>query len=332
MENMDRKRLILLGSVNPLLLEASTGGFGSIAPDDQFPGRGKCINVTAFLVVSINTIIAIPQFFSLVMLGEGVAESFNFPVFKAIIPVLVTPLAYLVINKLTPLHYSFGATDIIIWLTIVVMQTLRKQQLNLGMKLIVLSQLIFGITWLNQVPFLDPYDFGLGSLSVKVKEAAVQIGFSGVLSLYANVLFLIFVSNGLILWIFLVLHTERWTIFRKLHLAQLEAQKSRSGREVLHLVHDLKTPLSAIEGLISLIELRWPNPKLKEYCIIAKGLTMPAGAERNAVYTQLEKIAAADAVWLPISHAQTLYAYRPNVQNFYFHMTGITPFAGVSKQ
>lgn len=67
-----------------------------------------------------------------------------------------------------------------------------KQQLNLGMKLIVLSQLIFGITWLNQVPFLDPYGFGLGSLSVKVKEAAVQIGFSGVLSLYANVLFLIF--------------------------------------------------------------------------------------------------------------------------------------------
>ena len=66
--------------------------------------------------------------------------------------------------------------------------------------------------------------------------------------------------------------------------------------------------------------------------LIAKGLTTPAGPERNAIYTQLEKIAAADAAWLPISHAQTLCAYRPNVQNFYFHMTGITPFAGVSKE
>ncbi|MDA8228164.1 MAG: ABC transporter substrate-binding protein [Desulfitobacterium hafniense] len=66
--------------------------------------------------------------------------------------------------------------------------------------------------------------------------------------------------------------------------------------------------------------------------LIAKGLTTPAGAERNAIYTQLEKIAAAEAPWLPISHAQTLCAYRPNVQNFYFHMTGITPLAGVSKK
>lgn len=66
--------------------------------------------------------------------------------------------------------------------------------------------------------------------------------------------------------------------------------------------------------------------------LIAKGLATPAGDARNAIYTQLEKIAAADAVWLPISHAQTLCAYRPNVQNFYFHMTAITPFVGVSKK
>lgn len=72
------------------------------------------------------------------------------------------------------------------------------------------------------------------------------------------------------------------------------------------------------------------NPQFKS--LIAKGLTTPAGAERNAIYTQLEKISAADAAWLPISHAQTLCAYRPNVQNFYYHMTAITPFAGVSKK
>lgn len=74
----------------------------------------------------------------------------------------------------------------------------------------------------------------------------------------------------------------------------------------------------------------YKNPAFNN--LIAKGLTTPAGPQRDAIYTQLEKIASADAVWLPISHAQTLCAYRPNVQNFYFHMTGITPFAGVSKK
>lgn len=65
--------------------------------------------------------------------------------------------------------------------------------------------------------------------------------------------------------------------------------------------------------------------------LIAKGLTIPAGDERNAVYTELEKIAATDAPWLPISHAETLAAYRPNVQNFSYHVTGVVPLALMSK-
>ena len=66
--------------------------------------------------------------------------------------------------------------------------------------------------------------------------------------------------------------------------------------------------------------------------LLAEGLTIPEGADRNAVYTQLEKIAAEDAPWLPISHAEALAAYRPNVQNFLYHVTGVVPLAGVSKE
>lgn len=66
--------------------------------------------------------------------------------------------------------------------------------------------------------------------------------------------------------------------------------------------------------------------------LIAKGIKTPAGAERNAVYTQLEKVAAADSAWLPISHAETLCGYRANISNFYYHMTGVAPLAGVSKK
>ena len=75
---------------------------------------------------------------------------------------------------------------------------------------------------------------------------------------------------------------------------------------------------------------RYKNDKFNS--LIAKGLTTPAGPARNAIYTEMEKVAAADAAWLPISHSQTLAAYRPNVQNFYYHMTGNTPFVGVSKK
>lgn len=227
---------------------------------------GKAVMINAFLIVSINTIISVPQFLSVVMLGDGLAEAFNRPRLKTIIPLTVIPLAYVIVNLLTPLKYSFGATDISLWLIIVIMQQFSQSRLNSGMKLLVFSQLIFGITWLNQVPFLTAYGFGLGSLSFKLKQAAIQMGFGNVLALYANVLFFIFSANAITLWVYLVLYMEKWTISQDLHRAQLEAQESRSGREVLHLVHDLKTPLSSIAGLVSLMEMRWPDAKMQEYC------------------------------------------------------------------
>ena len=258
--------LFLLGILIPYWLKPQLMELNQLLQTMNHKSDGNALMINALLVVSINTIISIPQFLGVVMLGDGMAETFNRTELKTIIPLMVVPLAYVIVNVMTPLNYSFGATDIFLWLTIVVMQKLSKQKLNMGMKLLVFSQLIFGITWLNQVPFLTAYGFGQGSLSTKVKQLALQIGFDQVLSLYANVLFFIFVASSVTLWIYLVLYMEKWTISQDLHRAQLAAQESRSGREVLHLVHDLKTPLTVIEGLVSLMELRWPDSKMQEYC------------------------------------------------------------------
>ena len=258
--------LLFLGILIPYRIKPKLMGLDQLLQTMNHKTDGNALMVDAFFIVSINTIISIPQFLSVVMLGDGMADAFNRPELKSIIPLIVVPLAYVIVNQVTPLNYSFGATDIFLWLTIVVMQKLSKQKFNLGMKLLVFSQLIFGVTWLNQVPSLTLYGFGRGSLSIKVKEAAIQIGFGQVLELYANVLFFIFVVSAITLWIYLVLYMEKWAISQDLHRAQLEAYESRSGREVLHLVHDIKTPLATIEGLVSLMEIRWPDPKMQEYC------------------------------------------------------------------
>lgn len=258
--------LFLLGVLIPYCIKPQLIGLDLLLQSMNQKTDGNALMVCAFLVVSINTVISIPQFLSVVMLGDGMADVFNRSELTTIVPLVVVPLAYVIVNVLTPLNYSFGVTDIFLWLTIVVMQKLSKQKLNMEMKLLVFSQLIFGVAWLNQVPFLTPYGFGEGSLSLKIKEAAIQIGFGQVLTLYANVLFLIFMASAITLWVYLILYMEKWAISQELHRAQLEAHTSRSGREVLHLVHDLKTPLATIEGLVSLMEIRWPDPKMQEYC------------------------------------------------------------------
>jgi len=67
---------------------------------------------------------------------------------------------------------------------------------------------------------------------------------------------------------------------------------------------------------------RWQDPTY--IAGIAEALTMPNGAERNAKYGELEKLAAEQAVWLPISHAKTLAGYGPKVSGFIYHVTGNT--------
>jgi peptide/nickel transport system substrate-binding protein len=65
--------------------------------------------------------------------------------------------------------------------------------------------------------------------------------------------------------------------------------------------------------------------------LIQKGLATSEGADRNKIYTACEEMVASENVWLPISHATTLCGYNPKVKGFYFHQTGITPLAGVTK-
>lgn len=65
--------------------------------------------------------------------------------------------------------------------------------------------------------------------------------------------------------------------------------------------------------------------------LVNKGLSIKNGDERNAIYTQLEKMLADEVVWLPISHSKILSAYRPNIQNYSYHVTGNISFSEVSK-
>lgn len=67
---------------------------------------------------------------------------------------------------------------------------------------------------------------------------------------------------------------------------------------------------------------RWQDPTY--IAGIKDALTLPNGDQRNAAYGSLEKYAAEQAIWLPISHAKTLAGFRPGVSDFIYHQTGNT--------
>lgn len=254
--------LIFLGISMPHWFNSGNMGLDILINIMENNPNGNTLLIMAFSLVMLNTIRALPFYLGAILLGNAVGEQLQRNWLKLAIPLAVIPLTYVIINSLIKTNYHFGSPAVLILLFIILLQFLEKGRLGLFMKSLILVQILFGVQWLDEVPFLTTYGFGHGAISTKVKQWAIEIGFDQALSLYAIVLCSIFLINAFILTGYLV----RWRIIQELHIVKLEAIEARSDKEVLNLVHDLKTPLASIEGLISLIGLYNKDEKTKEYC------------------------------------------------------------------
>ena len=80
----------------------------------------------------------------------------------------------------------------------------------------------------------------------------------------------------------------------------------------------------------SLNSAKYNNPQFDE--LLGKAKATPNGDERNAIYGQLQDIAAKDCPWVNLSHAKQMAAYSPKVKNFYLHPTGSLFFKNIDKE
>ena len=74
----------------------------------------------------------------------------------------------------------------------------------------------------------------------------------------------------------------------------------------------------------------WLNQEFID--LINKAVALPDGPERAEVYKQAERVLNEDVGVLPISHAQTLAAYRPNIKGKFTHPIGLNFFVNVTKE
>lgn len=92
------------------------------------------------------------------------------------------------------------------------------------------------------------------------------------------------------------------------------------------------------DNFLSLLSNSDPTINVSRYsnsnynAAIQEGLVTPAGDRRNAIYTNLEKLQSEESVWIPLWHKDTLSGYRPNIQNYSYHVTGTVFLSEVSKK
>lgn len=249
----------------PLWLSVEFSGLAALMEDLENQPSGSKLMMAAFGLILLNTIRALPHYIGALLLGDELGTRLKRPWLKVLVPMAAIPIVYAIINGYNSINYHFGGPAIFLLLSIAVLHFLGRGQLRPVFKAFILAQLLLGFQWLDTVTFLTAFGFGGGEISMQVKNMAEQLGFGSTLSFYSLVFFGVFIVNATFLAVYLTVAEQKARMRQDLDIARLDMVESRSGREALHLVHDLKTPLSLMEGLNSLIQMKTKDEEILQY-------------------------------------------------------------------
>ena len=255
--------LIAAGLLAPLVVNIDDFDILPLLSDSiASNGSGALLSASVRLVI-LNTLRAFPGYTGILLIAEGMG--FFQPgrrVYLAILPILLIPFMYVSIKMLYGITYDLGATAIAMALAVLIVSRAREMARYTVHKAVVFWLLLFGVMWLDIVPKLTEFGVGRGEISMDIKRIAVFIGAETVLDIVGISLFAIFVFNAFLVARLLSVYTreikmveQAWHLEHLANELQLRSLENRALREMKSLVHDLKTPLTTVQGLADVIGL-----------------------------------------------------------------------------
>jgi Signal transduction histidine kinase len=231
--------------------------------------------MTAVAVTGLNTVRVLPLYLgAFILMEETVPEKgpWTQRFLGYLIPALLVPGAYLASKLLYDSPHDFGWPAVMSLLGVIVVHALSRYRQSLFLKTATFGMFSFGWQWLGLVPALTDYGFGRGDLAVDVKNAAQFLGHEGLLQQWSLLSFGVFVLIAVTMAMFMVDYRNHMELVRRHQEKELEMRQAalrnleaRSRAEMQQLVHDLKTPLMTVQGLVSLIGMTNDPAKTAEY-------------------------------------------------------------------
>lgn len=128
---------------------------------------------------------------------------------------------------------------------------------------IILFLVLLSMLWLQLIPALTPFGFGTNDIAVSIKIADSFFTTNSLLNTLATIFSALFLTIAIIFTFLIYLVNKQITTLKqyqaqevKLEETRIALMESKVYEEINMLVHDLKTPLVTVEGLMSLIELK----------------------------------------------------------------------------
>jgi len=139
-------------------------------------------------------------------------------------------------------------------------------------KMIISFQVFFFMQWVNVMPFFTPFHFGYGDISISIKIASNYLENSSTMnSIGISFILPLFLSSIMTSFIFRIyaqnIQIVKENYDKALSIENMENKimENKIYQELNALAHDLKTPLSTIQGLSSLMAMTKDISKIENY-------------------------------------------------------------------
>lgn len=267
--------LALLGVVGPaVIVEKQLGIYESLRFAMLQQSAGSLL-IAMLKLVMMNVIRAVPHYLGAFLINESVHIDWQGKrrfIFNVVFTLFLIVLIYDVIYRIYGIRYDLGIPALLLIGVVLLLSYMNLFSVSMLNKLLLVASLLMSIQWLDVIPALSSYGFGGGEISMDVKVAAGIMGDSGIITLFAVCMFAAFLYASLI-QIQLLYKEHKLKISNEktrqmemeLYHTQIEALRLRNFSEVQSLVHDLKSPLTIAQGLVSLAEIMEQNTLIREY-------------------------------------------------------------------
>lgn len=267
--------LVVIGIVAPCFINIENFKIyhlieSSIAQKDK-----SLLVIASFKLVMLNTIRSLPHYLGTFIIAESIKLILNgrrISLVKNIFLIVIIPAVYMIINIIHHIRYDFGIPALIVILLILFLEKLDFSTISIFKKSVIVTLLLIGMQWLDVIPILSNFGFGMGETSQDIKQVAKFIDSEYILTLSALIFLIIFTVNAILIakiisdqHKLIVAGELNKHVENELAEAKFKALEARNFMELRNLVHDLKTPLTSMQALVSMVELMEENKKCKDY-------------------------------------------------------------------
>lgn len=230
-----------------------------------FQDSGQLL-IAAFAYVAVYLFLFFPIYFGSMMIAHSFSKKLEGLPFSLLF-IVISIISIFSFNQLYSEHYSYLGHIITLSVLVLLQLYIPKQKHFSIIFSITLFLVILSMLWLQLIPALSPLGIGTNDLAISIKMADNYFTENNLFNTLATIFFLGFFTIAIIFTFLIHLVNKQIYTLKKYQEKEEELRETRVAlveskvyEEINMVVHDLKTPLVTVEGLLSLIQLKMKSP------------------------------------------------------------------------